>query len=452
MAGGYKEFFVIAIPLIISTSSWGVQHFIHRLFLSHYSVDTFAAVFPAGILHATVMSIFVGTVVYVDVFVAQYWGKGEKSAIGPAVWQSVYLAFVGGLIVLFVALFAEPIFSFIAHAPEIQVHKVTYFQTLAWAAFPSLAATAMGGFYAGRGKTRVIVAVNVVGVLVAVLFDWLLIFGRFGFPELGIRGAGIASILGAITMASIYVWLITRRQNSLEYNTRIFKPDFTFIKKLIKFGFPNGVQFFFDIASFTFFVLVVGTLGRIELTASTIAFTINSLAYLPLSAFGITVSILVGQYLGRNKADIAETATYTGLKVAFVYAAAISLAYVLFAGSLVDLFLTGADAYYAELIRPAAIKLLMFICVYTMLDPLGTIFSSAIKGAGDTAYIMKALIVLSVLILALPAYTAVALLDGGLYTAWTIFLIHGAAYGLAFYKRFLTKKWAKMRVIDMKVK
>jgi MATE family multidrug resistance protein len=452
IAGGYKEFFKIAVPLIISTGAWSFQHFLNRLFLAWHNAEEFAAALPAGVLSFTILSLFVGTVVYVDVFVAQYWGKRDYKAIGPAVWQSVYLALAGGIIVFGISLFTRHIFTFTAHPPEIRAHEITYFKTLAYGAFFALASGGMGGFYAGRGLTKVVVIVNAVGVGVNILLDYVLIFGKWGFPQMGIKGAALATVLGAATMAAIFFCLIVRRQNNFSFNTRSFKPDFAFIKKLFKFGFPNGVQFFTDMSAFAFFVFMVGSLGGLELTASSIALNINYLAFMPITGFGITVSILVGQYLGRNKANIAEIAAYTGIQVALMYGVLVITAYLLFGGIFVDMFLKGTQAAQAELIKPVALNLLLFVCVYTIFDPLNITSAAAIKGAGDTSFVMKALITLSILLLIIPSYVAIIVLKIGLYSAWTIMLVYAAALALTFYRRFLGGKWRKMRVIDMEIK
>ncbi|NIW98799.1 MAG: hypothetical protein GWN13_11235 [Phycisphaerae bacterium] len=87
---GYGEVLKIAFPLILSTGSWSVQHFIDRMFLTWYSPQAIAASMPAGLLFWTVISLFVGMAVYVNTFVAQYYGAKRKDRVGPSVWQGIY--------------------------------------------------------------------------------------------------------------------------------------------------------------------------------------------------------------------------------------------------------------------------------------------------------------------------------------------------------------------------
>ena len=106
--GGYREVLVIAVPLILSTSAWSVQHFVDRMFLSWYSPETLAASMPAGILFFTLMSLFIGTASYVSTFVAQYFGAERYERIGPALWQGVYISLLGGLLLLCLIPFFNP--------------------------------------------------------------------------------------------------------------------------------------------------------------------------------------------------------------------------------------------------------------------------------------------------------------------------------------------------------
>ncbi len=118
--GGYREVLILATPLILSTASWSVQHFVDRMFLSWYSSEALAAAMPAGMLHFSMVSIFMGTVGYVGTFVAQYHGASMYHRIGPAIWQSIYISLVGGLLLLCAIPFAEPVFRLIGHSGQDQ--------------------------------------------------------------------------------------------------------------------------------------------------------------------------------------------------------------------------------------------------------------------------------------------------------------------------------------------
>ena len=108
---GYKQVLLIAFPLVLSTGSWSIQQFVDRMYLSWYSPDALAAAMPTGILSFTIVAIFLGTSGYASTFVAQYTGAGRPERVGPAMWQGIYFAIIGGLVVSSTFFLADPIFD-----------------------------------------------------------------------------------------------------------------------------------------------------------------------------------------------------------------------------------------------------------------------------------------------------------------------------------------------------
>ena len=327
---GYEEIFKIAIPLIISTSAWAFQSFIDRFFLAWYSKDAYAASLPSGLLNCSLINIFAGMTAYVDVFVAQYNGKKEYHSIGNTVWQSFYIVILSAFVLIIFTFFSQDIFNFIGHPKSIICEEVKYFNTLCYGSFTYFALTALSGFYSGRGKTTVILLVNIAGVAVNIVFDYLLIFGKCGFPELGIVGAAIGTIMGFfVAFMLLLIPMISKKHNTL-YKTRNTKLKVDKIKCLIKFGLPNGIHMSFDLSVFTLFTLVIGTLGKNELIASNMAMNIYNIAYMPLLGFGMTTSIIVGNYLGKNKASIAQIAIKSVMHITFTYVTILVIAFLIF--------------------------------------------------------------------------------------------------------------------------
>jgi MATE family multidrug resistance protein len=449
-SGGLGEFLKIALPVIISSYVVSLQIFTDRVFLSMYSQVSYAASIPAGLSNSTLEYLFLFTIAYVDVFIAQYYGKKEYRSIGPAVWQSIYLAIAAAAIILAFVPFSEKIFFNIGHASDIAIEEVKYFKTLCYGAFFPIAATAFSGFYSGRGKTYVTLLVSLCGVIFNIILDYCLIFGRFSFPELGIAGAAWASNISYTLMFFIYLFLVVSKKNANIYNTRHIKPDINIFKRLIKFGFPNGITVFFDMIEFAIFTLIIGTLGILELTASNIAFSVYNITVMPIVGAGVAVSIMVGNYLGQNKVSIAQKSVSTALKSIYVYVLAIVILMFLFSTQLISPFLTNSQMPLEELI-PMATNLLRILAIYIIFDAGNLTFQFAIKGAGDTAFVMKVFGALSLILVIIPAYLIISVFKMGIYVAWLITMSYVVALFMIFYFRYKNGKWKKMRVIDMKV-
>jgi len=448
--GGYREVLVIAIPLILSTASWSVQHFVDRMFLTWYSAEAIAAALPAGLLNFSMISIFMGTAGYASTFVAQYYGAGRYHRIGPALWQGVYVSLIGGICLLAAIPFAGPIFSLVGHDTPVRQNEVVYFQILCLGGGPYIASYALSGFFSGRGKTWPVMWVNVLATAVNLVLDYCMIFGNWGFPEMGINGAGIATVLAGVFSFLLYLALMAGRATDRTYYTlRGWRPDGELFVRLLRFGFPSGVQFFLEMAGFTGFVLVVGRLGTVSLAATNIAFNINTLAFMPMIGCGIAISVLVGQYLGAEKSKLAQTSAYSGFHLTMVYMASIAAAYVLLPDLFVAPFAHRAEPASFQEIYHYSVVLLRFVAVYSVFDTMNIIFCSALKGAGDTRYVMIVTVILSLFVLILPTYLVVAVLDWGLMAAWVMASAYIILIGIIFYLRFLDGKWKTMRVIEL---
>ncbi|MEN6474620.1 MAG: MATE family efflux transporter [Syntrophaceae bacterium] len=446
--GGYREFFVLAFPLILSTASWSIQNFVERMFLTWYSAETIAAATPAGILNFTLMSLFIGTASYVGTFVAQYHGAGAQRRIGPAVWQGIYVSLLGAVLIMACIPLASPVFTFIGHDEIVRRYEIEYFQILCLAAFPVIASSALAGFFSGLGRPWPVMWINTLTTVVSLFTGYAMIFGHWGAPELGIRGAAIAMIISGTFSFVCYLVLILRNSEAKEYDTRAgWAFDRALFTRILRFGFPSGLQFCLDMAGFTIFVLLIGRLGTAALAATNIAFNINTLAFMPMLGSGVAVSVLVGQYLGKNRPDLARKSTYTGLKVTVVYMGIIAALYVLIPHVFVDAFTLRSQTTEMATIATLTVVLLRFVALYSLFDGLSIIIASALKGAGDTRFVMLVNVALSALMV-IPTYIIVIHLKGGIIPCWSIATGYIVGMGIIFLARFKGGAWQNMRVIE----
>ncbi|MDR0956342.1 MAG: MATE family efflux transporter [Endomicrobium sp.] len=449
--GGYKEFLSIAFPLVVSTGIGAIQLFIDRIFLSMYSQISFAAATPAGISNWALECFFFGTLSYINVFVAQYYGKKELRTIGTAVWQSVYLSIFAALIILCVSFFSELFFMNIGHPEIIAREEVIFFRILCYGAFPNIVIATLSGFYSGRGKTRVVFLTSTFGVVLNIALDFCLIFGNFGFPQMGISGAAWATNIALTVVAIVYIILIISKKNNDIYNTRNMKIDFLFMKRLLCYGLPNGAEFFFDMMGFSIFMLIIGNLGSAELTASNIVATIGHIFIMPIVGFGTTISIMVGNYLGKNQLSFAQRSVKSSIHVVYTYIIIVVLILILFPNQLIYPFSGQAKIILVEQIKPMIVNLLMILAVYLVFDAGNIIFASAIKGAGDTMFVMKRLLIFSIFLVIIPTYLNIIIFKKSVYVAWCFLLFSVVALARSFYFRYRSNKWKKMRVIEMDI-
>ncbi len=447
--GGYRELLITAAPLILSTASWSVLQFIDRMFLTWYSPDAVAASMPAGIVNFTFTCLFFGTASYVGTFVAQYFGAGEYHKIGKSLWQGLYIALFGSAVIFIIGFAAGPIFSFVGHNPEVQRLEVIYFKILCFGSAGPIMSSVFSGFYSGRGNNWPVMWISFASAGVNIILDYIFIFGHFGFPEMGITGAAIATVIAGLTPLVIYGFLVFGRKHNAEFGTVSgYKFDIDLFQRILKFGFPSGVHMFIEVAGFSGFLLIVGRLGTTELAATNIALNINSIAFMPMIGFGIAISMLTGQNIGRGSVKIAERVIWSGFQLCFVYMSLVALTYFFFPEIYIFPFAAKAEHTGFVQIREFTIILLKFVAIYSLFDTLNLVFASAIKGAGDTKFVMMMGFFLSLLLLVIPSYIAVVVLGRGLYTAWGIASVYISLLGFSYLIRFLTGKWKTMKVIE----
>jgi MATE family multidrug resistance protein len=236
--------------------------------------------------------------------------------------------------------------------------------------------------------------------------------------------------------------------NRIYHTFRGWRFDPALFRRLIRFGFPSGVQFFLDVSGFSAFLLMVGRLGTNELAATNIAFNINTLAFMPMIGIGIAISVLVGQYLGDDKPELAAKSVFSGAHITFLYMTLIAIAYVVFPDVFIFAFSAQADPVQFEPIRGITIILLRFVAAYTIFDTANIIFGSALKGAGDTRFVMLMIIVMSFGVLVIPSYVVLIVLKSTIYAAWIIISAYVIMLAGSFFTRFLVGKWKDMRVIE----
>jgi len=445
---GMREVLVLALPLIVSTLSWTLMNFTDRVFLVWYSADAVAAALPAGMMAFMVICFPLGVAAYVNTFVAQYQGAKRPERIGPVVWQALFIGFATIPLTIATVPLAPLIFEMAGHGPEIAALEVDYYQAICWGEGAVVVCSALSSFFTGRGDVRTVMIVDSFAALLNVALDYAWIFGEWGFPEMGAAGAAWATTVATLARAAIYLALWFRPSYRELYKTVAgCRFDRQLFGRLLWFGFPNGLQYFFEVGAFSFYLLMVGQLGAQELAASNLAFNVNSLAFMPVYGIGIATGTLVGQYLGENRPALAARATWSAFTIAAGLMALVGSLYV-FAPEWLLL------AYEAEVgrerfteLRELTVVLLRFVAFYCLFDAMNIVFSAAIKGAGDTRFVLVTTLGASALPVAMT-WVGVHWFGYGLLWSWVSVTAWVCLLGVIFQLRFMQGRWRTMRVIE----
>lgn len=447
--GGYREVLRIAMPMILSTAAWSIQHFVDRMFLTWYSTEAIAAVTPAGLFQFTSLCLFFGVAQYVNTFVAQYIGAKQDARVGPALWQGIYFCCVSALLLLLLLPVAPVLFRMIGHGPAIVELEIEYFRILTLGAVAPLLSAVISSFYTGRGEMKPIMWVNFLITAVNIALDYCMIFGRFGVPEMGMRGAAWATVIAQCVGCFCFAVLVFRPCWRERFATVSgWRFDFDLWRRLLRFGMPSGLQMMLEIFSFSLLIALIGRLGTVELAATNVSFNINTLAFMPMIGLGIAVTTLVGQRQGEGRSELAAFTTHSAAQIAFAYMGAIGLFYLCWPSLFIEFFRTETSGDEFERIATMSRVMLRFVAFYSLFDAFAIIYSSALKGAGDTRFVMFVSVGLAWSLMALPVYVFSVKLGYGVYTAWVCVTQYVFILGLIYLWRFSGGKWKSMRVIE----
>lgn len=444
--GGPRELLRLSLPLIVSTASWSVMTFIDRLFLHWWSPVAMGATLSASCLVWSLMAFPFGLIMYVNTFVAQYHGAGQPRRIGLALSQALRLSWLAAPLYVLFGLGASELFLGLGHEASLARQEADYFRILCYSVGGTLVSTAYSAFYTGRGETRVVMVIDFASAVLNVGLDYLWIFGHAGFPEWGIEGAAAATSVALWAKVLAY-WLLLRSPKLREtYGLSTGNRwDAEMLRRLWRFGAPNGLQFLLEGSAFTVFTLFVGRFGATALAATTLAISVNLVAFVPMIGVATAVTTLVGQYQGALRPDRAARAGWTGLWIALAFNSVFAVLY----WCTPDLFLAAHAAGHEDFgeHRDLTVLLLRFVAAYCLFDATQLICSFAVKGAGDTRFVLLTTVVTSGGCVGLGV-AGMWWWNGELLWWWSVLLLWLVSLAVAYGLRFASGKWRSMRVIE----
>lgn len=445
----WKAVLAVAWPLIIANSFWNLQLTIDRIFLGKYSTDALGAAVAVMGVFWTPMALVQQVPAYISTFVAQYFGAKEEHKIGSAVWQATYIALFGGLLFLGFIPFSSSLFDFMGHSENLKPLEIAYFNALTWSALPTALLAVAGGFFTGLGQTQKVMLLNFLGLFTNAILDPIMIFGLLGCPELGIAGAGYATAAANWVSALVGFYILLNSKNEIQFKTRSHRRfDWALTKNFLKFGFPAGLQFSLEGLAFTIFLLFLGRMpdGDIALSASGIALTIMMLAILPAFGLGQGAAVFVGQHLGESKPRLAEEKTWTAFYLAEIYIFLMSFLFIFFPEFFLNWFHNSENPATWQAMEFYVPWILKIVAIFICFDSMTLVFSSALKGAGDTRFVTAVALLAPWPLMILPTYL-LHNSKGGVFWSWGAAAIFACTQAVIFLLRFRGGKWKSMSVI-----
>lgn len=366
----------LAWPVLVAQLAVMAYAVIDTIMAGRYATDDLAAVGIGASIYFSVFVGLMGVLLAVTPTVAQLLGAGRHGEIGEQVRQAAWLALVLAIVSMIVFRYPEPLLVMSKAPPEVAVKVKTYLAMAAWGAPAGLAFRLFASYTTAVSRPRVMMMLNLVGLGIKVPLNWLLIFGHWGFPEMGAAGCALSTTL-ATWVICIAAWLFCGVAEDYKQHgvfERWSWPRWRDQRHLLALGIPIGGTFLVDVTAFTFMALFVARLGAVNSAAHQIASNFAAVMYMLPLAMGNAIGVLVGQAIGARRFALARSTGITGIGLGFGLAA--------LAGTLLTLGAPVVAGFYTTdpNVQALAIPLLVLVSGYHLFDALQAVIVNALRG------------------------------------------------------------------------
>lgn len=444
----YSGILKLVWPLALGMVNNALMQFVDRAFLSTYSMAALEAVLPASMLAFVALGFFQSIVGYSGTFVAQYHGAGNAKMEVLSYRSGVFIAVVSGLLMFAFIPIGDFIFRFSGHSPEVCALENEYYRISVGGGIFLFLQMAASSYFTGRGHTRLVFFVNVLGNVLNIAIDPIFIFGWRFIPEMGVAGAAYATVASMavqwIVLASFSAFQRIKERGRLRERTSSVE-FFSLVWRILRFGIPSGGYSVLNILSFTVFVFVTGRVSDVALAVSNACFTVNYLLFAPMEGFALGAATLVGQAQGRRDSVAAKR---DGMRTVFLGVLTVvvpSLLTVIFYRPILSVFAPEDPLFAAEFISMGFI-LLVLMAVWQVFDAADVILSGALKGAGDTGFVMCWILVAAFGIW-LPLVFAVVKFCNTMPALWATMVVYVVIMFVGSMIRWHRGKWMSINVL-----
>jgi len=445
--GGIPDLLAIAIPMVVSTAADGVMTFTDRLFLARVGSEQMNAALGGGVTYQMLLFFFMGLTGYSTALVAQYFGAGALRKAPQATFQAIMITLIAWPVVLLLKPLAQSFF-YTLHLSETQIHyQIQYMDVLAWGGLFGMLRMTMGCFFAGIGKSKIVMTASVTAMVVNVVLDYILIFGKFGFPAMGVRGAALATVIGGASALAILLTAYFSPGYRIRFDiAHSFRFQPAIMKKLLKYGYPAGLELFLNFLAFFLMTAMYQAQGTAEATAVTIMFNYDLVSFIPLLGIEIAVTSLAGRYMGAGRPQAAHRSALSAIRTGMVYSVVILMLFLFIPETLVRVFHPKEFSASFEAAVPMAVDMIRIASLYVLAQAVMVSLIGALRGAGDTLYTMLVSVGANWAFIPL-LYLCLYVFHTSVPFAWFVIVAIYLIFCFVIYRRFKSGKWKKLQII-----
>ena len=372
----------LALPLVLAEIGWMSMGIVDTVMVGHLpdSARAIGSVSISSNLFNVLAFFGGGLLIGLDTLVAQAFGAGRREDCHRSLVNSIYLSMVMTPFLMTAVWFFNPLLRRLHIDPQVAALAVPYMEALAFGLFPLLLYFAVRRCLQAMNMAQPIAFALVSANIVNALFNWVLIYGKWGAPAMGVVGSGWSTAISRVYLAAVlvsYLLWYDRRHRTELLNTPV-NIDFLRIRRLISLGLPAAVQITLEISVFALATALIGRLGAIALASHQIA--LNTVAFTYMVPLGISsaAAVRVGHAIGRGRPDSAGDAGYTAILLGAGFMTLAAVALLVFPRWIARMYTPD------ETVIRSTSLLLIAGAAFQLFDGIQTVATGALRGAGET--------------------------------------------------------------------
>jgi multidrug resistance protein, MATE family len=380
-----RESLRLGIPLAGAQVAQAATGFIDTIMMGWLGKDILAAGGLAATSFMTILVAATGVVTAVSPLAAEAYGAGDKSRIQEICRQGCWVSIIASIPLMLLLTQTESILRQFGQATATATLAQTYINPIIWGFFPALAFAMLRNIISALSKPQIITIIIIIGTIVNSAGNYLLGFGKFGFPNLGLAGLAWASTFSQwIMLISLVVYILTNLEiKSYRLLDRLYYFNSNVFRELVFLGLPISIAFSFEIGLFSVTTYLIGTLGTDALVAHQVVFqTVLIIFMIPLGiSFGTTIR--VGQWYGKKDLLGVKRAALVGMFIGFIFMSIMAVVLLAFPKTLISIYLNLNNPENKNII-PIAISLFNIVALSQIVNGIQTNAAGALRGLQDT--------------------------------------------------------------------
>ncbi len=441
LENSYRQIWQIAYPIILSGIAQNIINFTNTAFLGHVGEVELGASAIAGIYYFTFIMVGWGIGSGTQIIIARRLGQQKFKDIGTVFNTGNILLIIMAVITMLLMLYLSPfILGATLTSQSILNASIDYLDIRAWGILFALLNVGFRSLFVGIAQTRIILWSTFFMAILNAVLDYLLIFGNYGFPEMGIKGAALSSVIAELSATLIFIIYCIYKVDTKKFGLfNYFSFDKVMAKTIFRISLPVMAQHLISIGGWFIFFLFVEQMGEHDLAISNIARSIYMIIMVPVWGFNASVNTMVSNFIGQGNGTIVKKIIQKNIFLSLLS----TLAMVQIAIWMPDKIL----ALYTNDTRiiQDGVSVLYVLCGAIIILSVSWVLFNAVLGTGDTRYALLIEIV-CIIIYLIYVWWIIIFLKQPLNIAWSSEYVYIGLMGILSYIYIKSNKWMKVKV------